>query len=133
VTAVLSLCEPGGDDRGFLALDALIGLLVVALGLVAVIEAQSHVQQLGRAALDLRLATAEAEYRLETEWPKLGRPGSLVGQRERGGATWSLTAVAARPLVHSSLAVCRVEAIASLAGSQRRATIDTERLCVAGA
>jgi hypothetical protein len=129
---VLQLSVRPLNDRGFLAVDALIGLLVVALGLIAAIEAESHVQQITRAALDLRLATAEAEYRLDTEWPKLRRPGAVGGRRADRLASWTLRAWPLRALPNTELAVCHVEADVTMEGSRRRTRITTERLCTVG-
>ena len=119
------------NDSGFLAIDALIGLLVVALGLIAAIEAESHVRLLSRSALDLRLATTEATFRLSAEWPKLGRPGTLSGANENGGH-WLVTAWPERTLPHFERQLCGVRADVTIKGSAHKTTITTQRICLPG-
>jgi hypothetical protein len=118
-----------GEDAGFLAADALVGLLVVALGLVAVLQAQALVARMAAAAHESRRALAEAELRLETEWPQLGQPGERSGSSEDRSMKWVLTARSLGVVTGSPLSICDIDVFAQMNSSHRKTHVRTQRLC----
>jgi hypothetical protein len=117
-------------DDGFLALDAMIGLLVVSLGMAAVIEAQAAAQRLERSAVEFRQGAAEAQFRIDSEWPGLGRPGEISGSG--GDYAWRLSASAEPSGLRSPLALCQVRSEVRFQGSRKVVAISTRRLCASG-
>jgi hypothetical protein len=118
-------CAESGQ-AGFAAADGLIALTLVSMlaGVVA-ITTITGIRAM-RGSEQRRLAAAEAEYRLLTEWPQLGAPGERAG-RNAHGIEWRISATALASEGDGS-AVCRVVSTAKTANS-RGVTLQTERFC----
>jgi hypothetical protein len=112
------------DDEGFLSADATVALLVVSFGLIIVMQAQIMALRMGRQAAAARLATAGALSVLETQWPRLGGPGS----RSAADGSWTLR-VTAEPGEDSAPRLCRLDVTYRAADLRRPVQVSTQRLC----
>jgi hypothetical protein len=112
------------DDDGYLSTDATVALLVVTIGLVIVLQAQSVALGLGRRAAETRLATAGALRVLETQWPGLAKPGQLASEDH----AWRLTAVAL-PASPAGPGLCRIDVSFHAQGARTPARLSTVRFC----
>ncbi len=118
---------PHPTDAGFLVLDALVGLLVVAMGMVAVVQAQAMIQQMNRSAVELRQGAAEALFRLDAEWPRLARQGAVSGSAP--AFDWSVAASPVASALPAPLALCKVVSSVRFKGTGKTVAIATQRLC----
>jgi hypothetical protein len=80
-----------------------------------------------RASDERRVAAAEAEYRLLTDWPQLGGRGERSG-RTAGGVAWRITArsLASDP---GGSGLCHVVSSASAGNGTRSYNLETQRFC----
>lgn len=117
------------DDGGFVAIDALIALTLVALVLGLVLNAVAVSLKSARAAAERRAAAVEAEYRLLSELPKLTQPASVSGAT--GRRAWSLTVTPRAPRPVDGPALCEVSAVGRENG--RRVELRTVAFCPVGA
>jgi hypothetical protein len=115
-----------GDDSGFIAIDGLVALTVVAIVLVLVMNAAALTLRSSRAAAERRSMVVEAEYRLLSEVPNLDQAGTVSGNTKRG--SWSL-GVALREL-RGDTAICDVTLVVREA--RRRVVLETAAFCPRG-
>ncbi len=117
----------GGADAGFLAVDALVGLLIAAMGVVIVMQAQSLSMRMLSAARDMRLASTRAELCL-AQW-HAGQPDGVVSSRV--GALVVETQTARTPGVGGARAadLCTVRCIARVRPSNVSVALTTRRVC----
>jgi hypothetical protein len=103
--------EPGASDGGFLAVDALVGLTIVTMGLVFVIELSGQSLRLLDRANDLRAESAMAAACLQAPsgGPRLAESGALsVEHHETAGPEGGLCWVECRTTAKRSTAVVRL-------------------------
>ncbi len=119
--------DGGGSSAGFIAIDALVALLVLSMGLIIVFRTQSLVTTGIGVATEQRRALAEAELRLETEWPRLAGPGAVSGRSNN--LVWSVASSVAGPSKLTDVAICNVRAEVRVEGAKRPVSLSTRRLC----
>jgi hypothetical protein len=123
--------DPGaGAKGGFLAIDALVGLSIMALGLVFVIEVSAQSLRLLSQANDLRVASAQAAMCLEATGGASLRTGQMpLGTPDRGAFTIQSREVSAPGSPEGRL--CLVECTVRSHRSNAVVRLHTKRLCQA--
>ena len=120
--------EPG--DGGFAAADGLIALTLVSLLIAVVVNAVRAGITSSRIGAERRVAAAEAEYRLLTEWPKLDASGAQTGRLSTGGG-WSVS----ERLVQTSdsgPALCELTSAIAQGRPSRHYVLQVYRFCRRG-
>ena len=120
--------EPG--DTGFAVADGLIALTLVSLLVAVVVNAIRAGITSSRLGAERRVAAAEAEYRLLTEWPKLDAPGVKTGRSSPEGG-WSVSA----RLVQASdpgPALCEVTSAITSGHPSRHYALQVYQFCRGG-
>lgn len=113
-----------GDDGGFLAVDALVALLVTAMGLAIVMQAQGLSTRMLGAARDMRTATARAQLCLDL-W-QASKPDGVTADAG-GGSVETRTSSPAASV--DPVAPCKVQCIATMRPSGVAVRLTTQRLC----
>ncbi|PVM88823.1 type IV pilus modification PilV family protein [Caulobacter endophyticus] len=107
------------NDKGYLAADAIVALLLVAIGLAAVLKVQAQALEMSRRAKHLRAGVPAAAL----AWARLGevKPGltsayvaNVVDEVEIDGRVYS---------------VCRVQILAPLTAEQPQRRVTGRRFC----
>jgi type II secretory pathway component PulJ len=111
------------DDEGFLSMDALVALTLTSLGLVIVLQAYGGALALNRRTTDHRANIALAVWVLQTQWPRLARPGDIAG-RASEGRSWRIQAQQTDGYGDHLLCAVKVEIGGQRHSSYRLRTLD---------
>jgi hypothetical protein len=109
--------------------DALVALTILSMVLALVLNSGVQALRSSSGALNRRFASAEAEYRLMTEWPQLNKPGDTTGAPAGSRFRWRIKAQAVEALAAGGPGLCAVSSNVTAKGSGRTYTLETVRFC----
>ena len=129
--AALSAAAPSfrsaRSKRGFLAIDALVGLSIMTLGLVFVIVVSGQALRLLGQANDLRAASAQAAMCLEARNTPSPQPQTQAAELD--GAALTAQSREVEEPSNSGKRLCLVECIVRSPRSHAVVRLHTQRLC----
>jgi len=119
-----------GTDGGFLAIDALVGLSIMALGLVFTIEVSAQTLRLLSQANDLRAATAQAALCLEARTRTVAQNGQpQAADMMPDHNAFAVRAYEVAEPSTSGKPLCLVECVIRSLRSKAAVRVHTQRLC----